>query len=153
MHKIDIQGRILEVYDSIDELPITRFHLFNRYLLIDAGVGSDVADYDQHLATLLKYIELGDKEKATKEAMNMRQNIAFIQSETSPRLNAFVPLIKTIDGQLINDLSEENIKAILKLLNDKGVKASTIFRWVEEAKKKLKASLMFFSRRQQKAQG
>jgi hypothetical protein len=153
MHKIDIKGKVLEIYDSIDELPITRHHLFNRYLLIDSGVGSDLQDFDNHLLTMMKYIEAGDKEKATKEAMNLRQNVAFIQSEQSPKLNAFVALIKSINGDPLTDLSEGNIQAILTDLGNEGVKASTVSRWVDETKKKLKASLKYFSQNQAKAQG
>lgn len=153
MHTIQLKSHKLEVYDSIDELPITRFHLFNRYLLIDAGIGSSLDDFDNHMITLLKYLELGDTDNAKKEAMNIRQGVALMLDGISPKHNAFVPIIKAIDGKPLDDLSDENIKAILDMIGGDGVTTSTISRWVEEAKKKLKASLMFSFRRQQKARG
>ena len=144
MHKIEINGHKLEVYDSIDELPITRFHAFNRYLLIDAGVGSDLSDFDSHIIALLKFLERSDVENAKKEVMNLRQNVAFAYDQQSPKLNAFVPLIRSINGKPLDDLSEETVTEVLRMLSDNGVTAGTVSRWVEEAKKKLKRSLIYF---------
>lgn len=151
MHKIEINGHKLEIYDSIDELPITRFHAFNRYLLIDSNVGSDLQDFDNHILSLLKFLEKGDTESAKKEVLNLRQNLAFVYDQQSPKLNSFVPLIRTIDGRPVDDLSESGISEVLKLLGESGVTYSTIERWVEDAKKKLKASLMYFFRIRQRA--
>ena len=41
MKTTKIGERAVVLYDSIDELPILRFHAYNKMLLIDAGVGSD----------------------------------------------------------------------------------------------------------------
>lgn len=153
MHTIQLKSHKIEVYDSIDELPVTRFHAFNRFLLIDAGIGSDLNDFDNHMISLLKYLEKGDMENAKKEAMNIRQNVAFVYDQVSPKLSAFVPLIRSIDGKPLEDLSDENIQAILKMLGNDEVPAGTVSRWVDDAKKKLKASLMYFSRKALKAQG
>jgi len=147
MHKIEINNHEIEVYDSIDELPITRFHAFNRYLLIDAGVGSDLNDFDSHIVALLRFLEKSDLESAKKEIMNMRQNIAFVFDQQSPRLNAFVPLIRSIDGKLVSDLSEQGVQSVLQLLSENNVSAGTVARWVEDAKKKLRRSLIYFSRK------
>ena len=46
MRKIVLAKHKVELYDSIDELPIVRFHKYNKMLLIDAGVGSDLSDWD-----------------------------------------------------------------------------------------------------------
>lgn len=151
MRTIQLRNKKLEVYDSIDELPITRFHAFNRYLLIDAGIGSNLQDFDNHLLTLLKYLEAGDADKAKKEAMNIRQNIAFVFEGVSPKMNAFVPLIRSIDGKPLDDLSEESVRSVLAMLNGEDVPASTVGRWVDEAKKKLRSSWRYFSRRRRKA--
>lgn len=153
MHKIEINGHKLEIYDSIDELPITRFHAFNRYLLIDSGVGSDLQDFDHHIMALLKFLEKGDVDSAKKEVLNLRQNVAFVYDQQSPKLNSFVPLIRSIDGRPVDDLSESGIAEVLNLLGENGVTHATIGRWVDDAKKKLKASLMYFFRKAVKVHG
>lgn len=153
MHTIQTKGHKIEVYDSIDELPVTRFHAFNRFLLIDSGIGSDLNDFDNHMITLLKYIEKGDTENAKKEAMNIRQNVAFVYDQVSPKLNAFVPLIRSIDGKPLDDLSDESVQAVMQMLGNDEVGAGTIARWVDDAKKKLKSSLMYFFRSRLKVRG
>ena len=40
MKNVQIKGMNVELYDSIEDLPIMRFHKYNKMLLVDAGVGS-----------------------------------------------------------------------------------------------------------------
>ena len=46
-----INNHIVILYDSIDELPIIRFHKYNKYMLIDSGIGSDLNDINVHIDT------------------------------------------------------------------------------------------------------
>lgn len=46
MKKVTLQGHKIEIYDSIDELPIVRFQIYNKYLLLDCGIGSDMESVD-----------------------------------------------------------------------------------------------------------
>ena len=48
MKELKLAGHKVRLYDSIEELPICRFHAYNRMLLIDAGIGSDINDFDAH---------------------------------------------------------------------------------------------------------
>lgn len=84
------------LYDSIDELPMSRFHKYNKMLLVDAGVGSDLSDFDRHIEKVIRYLNSPTPNMATVELENMRQNIYFIQSEVSPRHLAFAVLVKSI---------------------------------------------------------
>ena len=94
MRKIVLAKHKVELYDSIDELPIVRFHKYNKMLLIDAGVGSDLSDWDAHMEKVVRYCRLNQPDKAEKEIGNIRQNIYFIQSEISPKHLAFAALVK-----------------------------------------------------------
>ena len=49
MKTVQIKGMDVELYNSIEDLPIMRFHKYNKMLLIDAGIGSDLADFDRHM--------------------------------------------------------------------------------------------------------
>lgn len=49
MKNVQIKGMNVELYDSIEDLPIMRFHKYNKMLLVDAGVGSDLSDLDRHI--------------------------------------------------------------------------------------------------------
>ena len=49
-----INNHIVILYDSIDELPIIRFHKYNKYMLIDSGIGSDLNDINVHIDRAIK---------------------------------------------------------------------------------------------------
>ena len=75
MKKILFNNRTIEVYDSIEELPIVNFQKYNKYLLIDSGIGSDVDSIDEHIVKIAKLIKKEDSQKAMQELLNMRQNL------------------------------------------------------------------------------
>ena len=141
MKTIELNGKKLQMYDSIDELPIINFQKYNKYILFDSGIGSDVNSIDTHLVKLAKLIKT-DKSKAARELQNMRLNMHMVVSEISPANMAFVALIYSIDGELLTDLSEDNIKHILETLN-RG-KHSKIIDFLAKFKKKLDSELLTY---------
>lgn len=138
MRKITVKNRVIEFYDSIDEMPIVNFQKFNKYLLIDSGIGSDAEDIDRHISKIAKFIKT-DSKKAMMELQNMRQNIYMVANEISPRHLAFTALIHSIDGKRVLDYSDENLKAILKDLQH--VKRTWLVDLVLELKKKVDSEL------------
>lgn len=133
MKKVEIAGRVIMLYESIDEMPIMNFQKYNKCLLIDAGIGSDIDDIDQHIIKIAKYIK-SDKEKAIQELQNMRQNLFMISSSISPKYLAFASLIHSIDGEVVKDLSDSNLQAILE--NLKTVKHTWLIELLTKLKKK-----------------
>lgn len=139
MKNIILNKKIIKVYDSIDEMPIVNFQKYNKYLLIDSGIGSDVDDIDAHITRVAKFIKANNHKKALQELQNMRQNMYMVNSEISPKYLAFVALIQSIDGKEINDLSDDNLKS---LLNDiKSIKHSKIIEFLAWLKKKVVTEL------------
>lgn len=138
MRRLFVNGRVLKVYDSIDELPIVNFQKYNKYLLIDAGIGSDIDSIDAHMAKIAKLVRV-DTKKALQELQNMRQNMYMITSEISPKYLAFASLIYSIDGKVVTDLSDENLKSILDEL--RMVKHSWLIDFVAGFKKKVETEL------------
>ncbi len=128
----------IKVYDSIDEMPIINFQKYNKYVLIDSGLGSDIDAVDAHLVNLAKLIKT-DKAKATQELQNLRQTMHLIVSGISPRYLAFAALIHSIDGVIVKDFSDENLKSILDSI--KTVKHNKIFEFLAWVKKKLDTEL------------
>lgn len=144
MKKIQYNGHTLVLFASIEELPISRFNAFNRYLLIDAGVGGDLAAVDRHLSAVLRFLSKEDRKSAEREVMNLRQNIAFALQNVSPEMMAFVPLIQSIDGKPVEDLTIEGVQAVLEDLAEKRFRVGDLFSWVREAKKKIDEELLLF---------
>ena len=118
MKDVELAGHKVVLYDSIDELPIARFHKYNRYLLVDAGVGSEISDFDNHIERVVRYIRNKDNESAGKELENLRQNVFMVLSEQNIKHLSFACLVKTIDGKANDDLSPDGLAKVLELLSD-----------------------------------
>ena len=55
MKTVKIGERTVEIYDAIDELPMLRFHKYNKMLLVDAGIGSYLQDFETHIEKAIRY--------------------------------------------------------------------------------------------------
>ena len=91
-------GHTIELYDSVQDLPIDRFQTYNLNLLIDAGVGSDVNSLNIHSSNIIRLAKT-DPDGVIKEAFNLQNNIQMILTKTSPKLLSFAALVKSIDGK------------------------------------------------------
>lgn len=130
-----MNSHVVMLYDSIEELPMVNFQKYNKYLLIDSGIGSDVDDIDSHIVKIAKLINNGDSVNAMQELQNMRQNLYMINMEISPKYLAFAALIHSVDGKKVYDLSDDGLKAILQKLTQ--IKHSKILELLLEFKKKM----------------
>lgn len=134
-----INGFVLKLYDSIEDMPIENFQKYNKYLLIDAGIGSDVNDIDAHIAKIAKYINADNKKEALQELINTRKNLYMVNSNISPKHLAFAALIHSINGNKVTDLSDDNLKKVLSDIRE--IKRSTIADFLYRLKKKVQAEL------------
>ena len=132
----------VKLYNSIDDLPIVRFHRFNKMMLVDAGVGSDISDFDAHIERAVRYIRKGDNETAARELENMRQNVFLIMSEQSVRNLSFACLVAEVDGKVTDDLSDEGLKRVVAMFDDVAKKDITDSN--ESVKKKIDAELLAY---------
>lgn len=142
MKSLLINKKIVRVYDSIDEMPIVNFQKYNKYLLIDSGIGSDADDIDAHIVKIAKYIKSNNNKKALQELQNMRQNIYMVNSEISPKYLAFAALIHSVDGKEVNDLSDDGLKKLLQDLKE--VKHSKVIDFLLWLKKKVTSELEIY---------
>lgn len=139
MKSLLINKKIVRVYDSIDEMPIVNFQKYNKYLLIDSGIGSDADDIDAHIVKIAKFIKANNNKKALQELQNMRQNMYMVNNEISPKYLAFAALIHSIDGKEVNDLSDDGLKKLLQDLKD--IKHSKVIDFLLWLKKKVTGEL------------
>lgn len=139
MRKVTLGGHTVQLYDSIDELPMVRFHKYTKMLLVDAGVGSDINDFDRHIERAALYIRKGDNENAAKELENLRQNVYLILQEQSVRDLSFACLVSAIDGKECTDLSDDSLAEVLHTLG--GTPRKDIADSLESAKKKIDGEL------------
>ena len=142
MRTVKIGRHTVEVYDAIDELPIVRFHKYQKLLLIDAGIGGDISAFDSRMEKMRRYLMRGDTEKAARELENVRQSVYFIQNGISPEHRAFAVLVAKIDGRECGDLSDEGLEKVLEELRESPVKDMTAR--LDAVKKKIDGELMLY---------
>jgi hypothetical protein len=132
----------VEVYDSIDELPIKRFRRFNKYILLAAGVGGDLEDINFHIEKVQSYINNEDLRNASKQLENFRLSLYLVSQETNFKHLSFMPFVKSIDGKEVTDISDDNFKRIFEQFQEepKGI----MDRLVDSFKKKLESELALF---------
>ena len=132
----------VKVYDSIDDLPMARFHKYNKFLLIDAGLGSDMQSFDAHIEKVVRFMKSGDKDNAAKELENMRQNVYIMLTEQSPQNLSFAALVAEIDDVEMNDLSDEGLERVRQMLEDAPRKYITAA--LQAVKKKIDEDLTLY---------
>jgi hypothetical protein len=141
MLKIKLSGKEIELYDNIEDLPMRRFHKYNKYLLVDSGVGSGIADFDRHIEKAVRFISK-KPEQAITELNNLRQSVYLALNEVSPRMLSFAALVKSIDGKECDDLSDDGLKAVADELKE--VTVAEFSSKMEEAKKKIDEQLSLY---------
>lgn len=142
MKTLKIGKHKVTIHDAISELPITRFHVYNKMLLVDSGVGSNITDFDSHAERIIAFLQKKDTENAIKELQNMRQNIYFIQQSLSPKNLAFAALVKEIDGKPFDNISDDGLKEIASLFANE--KITEINNPLRDAKKKIDTDLQTY---------
>ena len=142
MVTVKIGKHTVVMYDTIDELPIVRFHKYQKLLLIDAGVGSDIMAFDQRTEKMRRYLMDGKIDHAKQELENLRQSVFMIQNEISPKHRAFAVLVAKIDGRECNDLTDDALARLTKELNDAPEKELTA--QLEAVKKKIDEELRIY---------
>ena len=139
MKTINTGKHVIKLYDSVDELPISAYQRYNKFLLIDAGIGSSIDDVDIHIVKLAKLIGANEREKAVQELQNMRQNLFMINSNISPKYLAFAALVYSIDGKRVEAVSDDDYYELLTKIQE--IPHGLLSKTLDWLKKKLPTNL------------
>ena len=142
MQTVKIGKHTVEMYDAIDELPVVRFHKYQKFLLVDAGIGGDIVAFDQRIEKTRRFLMDGKPDKAQQELENLRQTVYLIQSEISPKHLSFATLVTKMDGRDCDDLSDGALAKLLETLND--VPEKELTAQLEAVKKKIDGQLRLY---------
>lgn len=142
METIKIGAHVVKIYNSIEDLPIMRYHKFTKCLLVDAGIGADIAAVDRHLYKARAYVTAQKTELARAELDNLRQCIMLVANNVTPRLTAFAALVAEIDGEQQTDLSDDGLRRVSEMLQAATVRE--VDGAVESQKKKIDEELRVY---------
>lgn len=113
------------LYSDIDQLSAERFSKVNKYWMLHDELGGSFDDIDKiHITRLL--LAVNDPEKMKGLIDNLRVLIHNIVNDINPESLSFACLIHSIDGVELTDLSDENLRKIIKYLSDRGLTMSTV---------------------------
>lgn len=132
--KVDINGHAVVLYDTPEDMPITRFHKFSKYMLIESGVGTDMAAVDRHIARLIALNTKGNRDDLDTELRNLRQCFAMMYEGFDGKSLALASLVKSVDGKARDDISEEGLRETAKMFSD--VSIGRLTEWLLGIKKK-----------------
>lgn len=140
-----INGLSVVLYDSVENMPAVRFQLFNRFMALDAGIGSGFNSLDNHYKEIEKTIKV-DPEKAILMARNGRQNIAFMMQNIDLKMHSFTALVFSINGVEIRDidLSDEGRKSMIETLSRNRIPRSYWISQLLSIKKKINDEMEVF---------
>lgn len=130
------KGHTVKLYNSAQELPMRRYSQFQKYNLMESGIGSNISSIGMHFVKLNEYIGYSMQEEATVEVKNLFYNFFTMLTELNIPGLAFCCLLHSVDGVEVHDLSEESLKGLVQRLSDYGMSQDVCMEWVEGVKKK-----------------
>lgn len=142
MVTVKIGKHTVQMYDSIEELPVIRFHKYQKLLLVDAGIGGDIAAFDQRIEKARRFLMAGKTEQAQQELANMRQCVWLMQQGINPKNRAFAVLVTNVDGQDYPTITDDSLNAIMEKLND--VPINKLTDQLDSVKKKIDDELLLY---------
>lgn len=142
MVTVKIGKHTVEMYDTIEDLPIVRFHKYQKLLLIDAGIGADINAFDQRIEKTRRFLMDGKTDKAQQELENLRQSVFLIQSGINPKHRAFAALVAKLDGVECGDVSDDGLAKLTETLND--APESELTAQLDAVKKKIDGELRLY---------
>lgn len=125
------------VCDSPKELTIDRYTEFQKYLLQDSGIGSDIESVYRHSEKLDAFLSAGKIEEAIAERANQHYNFYLMLNKISLTHLAFALFVESIDDKPITDYSDFGLKLISGRLASIGVRRDQLEAVLEDVKKKL----------------
>lgn len=136
MIELKVGEHTLSLYNAAEELPIKRYSKFQKYMLIETGVGSDLESIGKHFSKLFAFLGQKLVPESFQETKNLYYNFFMLLEEINIPGIAFTCLVHSIDGKEINDLSEDNLKQATEQLSLLGVTQATVQEWNDLVKKK-----------------
>ena len=146
MHTLTLQdGHTAAVYLSAHEVPIKHYVEFQHHHMRDVGIGSSVADVENHFAKVHARAAalVTDPEQLplmVDELVLLQYSMNFMAERDHPSHLAFGALVAQVDGQPCTDLTEEGLAALLTQLADYGLTRGQVEDTVAAFLKKKPAS-------------
>lgn len=129
-------GTLLQLYESVFELPAGRHNEFQYWLTRGAGIGSGVQDIERHFATTAAFLAADEPEKAADALALLHYAFGDTLDKFSSKHLAFGCLVAEWPlGQPVTDLTEAGLTRLRDELSAAGLTEGMVTAEVEEVKK------------------
>ena len=116
-----IKRHIVVLYDSIENMPIFLFSRMQKYQMIENNIGSNIGDFDKHFEATIEFLKHDKTDKAIRELANLRHLFWHGLNEVDPSHLSFCCMVHSINGEEIQDYSEDALEKMRKKLSDIGL--------------------------------
>lgn len=137
-------GTRVYVYGDSKECPSKRYSRLQKYLVMDAGIGSDLESISSHFTRLYGFIGEAMTDTALKECENLHMNFFAVLNEMNFRSLAFAIIVASINDEPQTDISDEGLKRLLERVDSLELSQGTIETAVDEVKKKIGEELKLY---------
>ena len=130
--------RNITLFDpDIYKIPEYNWQKFQRCLILDGGIGSDVNDVIAHTNTIMSLAANDRKEDLSNELNNFRLSLYSAMEGISYNSMAFACMVQSIDGETPSIVIDTDINELSKRIALTGITHGEIADYVELLKKKL----------------
>lgn len=132
------EGRTkINLYNSIEEIPIKRYIAFQKYSLLDACVGSTFGDVTKHFEKIDYFLQHNKINEAKQERLNQHTAMYLQIQEMSTKMLSFSCLVESINEEPYNDFTEEGLQQTSEQLQETELTVGKIDELLASLKKKL----------------
>lgn len=135
MITIDLNQGNIKLYNDISQLPAERYKDFQKYQLMDSGLGSDMSSVDDRFSSLFKHLHRSNTADALKEVENLYFNHYLIIKGINMGHLSFGCLIYSINDDEITDYSEDALRINIKRASDLGLTQNILEAYLLDTKK------------------
>lgn len=128
----------VELYDSIHEMPISRYSSMNKIIVQDVGFGSTFDSVKEKLANLSYHLEHQDIEASKIELSNLFFSVFSNLEKVDIKSRIFLCMVYKIDGkEFINPEDEDEVLNALLYFKKIGLTVEDVEESISSLKKKL----------------
>lgn len=133
-----MQIRNINLYDpELESIPQYNWHRAQRFIILDAGLGSNAADVLKRVNNINTHIANDRKEDAMQEAQNLTLGVFSALQGLDYTSMAFACFVRDIDGVKHPINTDKEVTMLCDELNKANITVLEVQSYLEDLKKKL----------------
>lgn len=141
---LKIKRNTVETYESLSEMPMRNFHLFNKFIVLNSNIGSDLDSIQDRVQKVRRFVAQQDGKKADAELNNLLQALTFAVENVPTDSLAFVCLCRRINNRDVIIMDDESAIRWQQRLSRYGSPMGLIWDTIGRLKKKFDGELNLF---------